>query len=94
MAVSSARKVEGGGSEHREARRLEAVQALDILDTPHEEPYDRIVRLVRTIFNVDIAFIAIIDAHRQWYKAVSGTRPSVVWKAKRCRSTRPSACTP
>lgn len=72
MAVSSARKVEGGGSEHREARRLEAVQALDILDTPHEEPYDRIVRLVRTIFNVDIAFIAIIDAHRQWYKAVSG----------------------
>ncbi|WP_300395616.1 sensor domain-containing diguanylate cyclase [Henriciella sp.] len=73
MAVDLARTAEGGSrSEYQEARRLEAVHTLDILDTPNEEPYDRIVRLVRAIFRVDIAFIAIIDAHRQWYKAISG----------------------
>lgn len=55
-----------------EARRLKALQALEILDSPREEAYDRIVRLMRAIFGVDTAIISVIDAHRQWYKASEG----------------------
>ena len=73
MAVDPARTAEGGSeSDRQEARRLEAVDALGILDTPREESYDRIVRLIRAVFNVDMALVSVIDAHRQWHKASEG----------------------
>ncbi|RIJ13848.1 sensor domain-containing diguanylate cyclase [Henriciella mobilis] len=73
MSVSSARTVEGGNSDQRwEAHRLEAVAALDILDTSPEKPFDRIARLVKAALDVDTALISFIDAHRQWHKANVG----------------------
>jgi diguanylate cyclase (GGDEF)-like protein len=56
----------------READRLAALQELDMLDSPRDEGFDRIVRLIRQIFDVEIGIVSLIDAHRQWYKACSG----------------------
>jgi diguanylate cyclase (GGDEF)-like protein len=54
------------------AERLQALNRFDILDTPREEPFDRIAHLIRTIFDVPIGIVSMIDAHRQWYKAATG----------------------
>jgi GAF domain-containing protein len=56
----------------REKDRLAALEQLDLLDTPRDEGFERIVRLIRAIFEIDIGLISLIDAHRQWYKACSG----------------------
>jgi diguanylate cyclase (GGDEF)-like protein len=55
-----------------EAERLAALHALEILDTPAEERFDRITRLARRLFKVPIALISLIDADRQWFKSASG----------------------
>ncbi|MBB4278907.1 sensor domain-containing diguanylate cyclase [Rhizobium mongolense] len=56
----------------REAARLAALQRFDLLDTPRDEGFDRVVRLIKEIFAIDIGIVSVIDAHRQWYKACSG----------------------
>ena len=56
----------------READRLAALEQLDLLDTPKDEGLERVVRLVKEIFAVEIGIVSLIDAHRQWYKASSG----------------------
>jgi len=59
----------------REEARLAALEQLDMLDTPRDPGFDRIVRLIKQIFDVDIGIVSFIDAHRQWYKACSGLMP-------------------
>src|SRR6478752_2292878 len=56
----------------REIERLAALEQLDLLDTPKDEGFERIVRLIKEIFAVEIGLVSLIDAHRQWYKACSG----------------------
>ena len=56
----------------REAARLQALDRFDVLDTPREASFDRITRLIRTVFDVPIAIVSVIDGHRQWYKACDG----------------------
>jgi diguanylate cyclase (GGDEF)-like protein len=58
--------------EHHRDERLQALDRYDILDTPREEAFDRIAHLIRTIFDVPIGIVSMIDAHRQWYKAATG----------------------
>jgi diguanylate cyclase (GGDEF)-like protein len=55
-----------------EAARLEKLEEFDILDTPHEESFDRVARLISQIFGVEIGIVSMIDGHRQWYKAAKG----------------------
>jgi diguanylate cyclase (GGDEF)-like protein len=55
-----------------EAARLQALEELDLLDTPKDPGFDRIVRLIQEIFSVEIGIVSFIDAHRQWYKASAG----------------------
>jgi diguanylate cyclase (GGDEF)-like protein/PAS domain S-box-containing protein len=55
-----------------EAQRLSTLLCLHILDTPHEERFDRIARLVAAHFAVPIAAINIVDADRLWCKAEVG----------------------
>ena len=55
-----------------EAERLADLRALDLLDTAPEERFDRIVHLAAHAFGVPIAYIALIDAERQWFKAKCG----------------------
>jgi sigma-B regulation protein RsbU (phosphoserine phosphatase) len=55
-----------------EAERLAELRALEILDTPSESRFDRIVELAARIFRTPIAYVAMIDANRQWFKAGCG----------------------
>ena len=66
------------GTEAWERDRLDALDRLDVLDTPPEPEFDRIARLIKNIFGVDIAIVSMIDAHRQWYKACIGMPVSEV----------------
>lgn len=52
--------------------RSEALLALDILDTPREERFDRIVSLAQTVFQVPMAAVNFIDRDRQWTKSEAG----------------------
>jgi len=56
----------------QEQERLRALDRYDVLDTPPEEAFDRITRLVRQIFDVPISAITLIDGHRQWFKSKHG----------------------
>ena len=55
-----------------EAKRLAALRALRILDTPPEERFDRITRIAAELFNVPISVISMIDSNRQWFKSHHG----------------------
>ncbi|UVC12444.1 sensor domain-containing diguanylate cyclase (plasmid) [Rhizobium sp. TH2] len=56
----------------RERERLEALDQFDLLDAPRDASFDRIVRLIKEVFSVDIGIVSVIDAHRQWYQACVG----------------------
>ena len=55
-----------------EASRLAALHALDILDTPAEDRFDRFTRLAAMSFDVPIALISMTGAERQWFKSRCG----------------------
>ncbi len=55
-----------------EQDRLADLAALRLLDTPAEERFDRIVELAADVLGVPIAYIALIDSDRQWFKAKCG----------------------
>lgn len=55
-----------------EQDRLNSLQRYDIIDTPQEEAFDRITRLVRHVFDVPMSTITFIDGHRQWFKSRQG----------------------
>lgn len=57
---------------HRQPDRLKALHSLDILDTPPEEEFEDVVRLVARLCDTEIAVINLIDAERQWFKAEVG----------------------
>lgn len=61
-----------------EQQRLAEIKKLDILDTDSEERYDRITRMAKKLFNVQVAVISVIDDHRQWYKSKQGIEISEV----------------
>lgn len=55
-----------------ERQRLEALQALGVLDTPPEERFDRIARLAQHLFRVPMVGVTLIDRDRQWLKSGVG----------------------
>ena len=55
-----------------EAERLLALHSAHILDTPHEEAFDRITRLAAQLLRVPIALVSLVDADRQWFKSKLG----------------------
>lgn len=55
-----------------EKQRLEDLQSLGLLDTQPEERFDQLATLAQTVFKVPIAYIALVDANRQWFKAKCG----------------------
>jgi PAS domain S-box-containing protein len=55
-----------------EAQRLEALRALNLLDTPPEERFDRITRLAARILNVPMACVALVDEKRDFFKSRYG----------------------
>lgn len=59
-----------------EGERLSALHALKILDTPHEERFDRVTRMARRMFGVPIALVSLVDENRQWFKSCDGLSAS------------------
>ena len=55
-----------------EEERLASLHALELLDSPKEERFDRIVSLTKAVMGVPIAYIALIDSDRQWFKSKVG----------------------
>lgn len=55
-----------------ERRRLAALKRLNILDTPPEERFERLIRIAKRYYNVDIALFSILDEERQWFKSRDG----------------------
>ena len=56
----------------REQARLAALYSLDILDTAEEPEYEELVRLAATICGTPISAVTLVDADRQWFKAITG----------------------
>ena len=59
-----------------ESARIEALRALDVLDTQTEERFDRITRIAKNLFGVSIALVGLVDEHRQWFKSRQGLEAS------------------
>lgn len=55
-----------------EAERLHALRTLRILDTSHEERFDRVTRMAKRMFGVPISLVSIVDEDRQWFKSKQG----------------------
>jgi len=55
-----------------ETKRLHALRAYNLLDTPPEERFDRLTRLARRLFDVPIALVSLVDVNRQWFKSCQG----------------------
>lgn len=55
-----------------EAKRLRALEELEILDTIEEQAYDDLTFLAAQICQTPIALISLIDEERQWFKSHYG----------------------
>ncbi|MFM9859139.1 sensor domain-containing diguanylate cyclase [Pseudoxanthobacter sp. M-2] len=54
------------------ALRVQTLAALDILDTPPQESFDRITRLASGALGVPIALVSLVENSRQWFKSKKG----------------------
>ncbi|GJM18388.1 MAG: GGDEF domain-containing protein [Phycisphaeraceae bacterium] len=52
--------------------RLDSLRQLNVIDTPIEERFERITRLVRKLLGVPIAAISLVESDRQWFKSIAG----------------------
>lgn len=64
--------MERPGPHPREPERLQALQALHILDTAPEPRFDALTRTACRVFGVPIALLTLVDADRQWFKSRQG----------------------
>ncbi|MBY0239228.1 MAG: PAS domain-containing protein [Burkholderiaceae bacterium] len=55
-----------------EIKRLDALFAMGLLDSPGEERFDRVTRLACALFKVPIALVCLVDSDRQWFKSRQG----------------------
>lgn len=55
-----------------ERQRQLSTEELMLLDTPREERFDRLTRLVRVVFDVPVSTITLLDRDRAWFKSCVG----------------------
>ena len=55
-----------------DSTRLETLSALDLMDTPPEEVFDRAVRLATRMLGTEVGLLSLVDGRRQFFKAQMG----------------------
>lgn len=55
-----------------ETVRLFSLHSLRILDSAPEERFDRVTRMAKRVFEVDICLVSLVDSDRQWFKSKQG----------------------
>lgn len=55
-----------------ETVRLMSLHSLRILDSAPEERFDRVTRMAKRLFDVDICLVSLVDSGRQWFKSKQG----------------------
>jgi GAF domain-containing protein len=55
-----------------ESFRLQALQALNIIDSPPDERIELLINSAAHAFNVPICLVTLVDKNRQWFKSVVG----------------------
>ncbi|MBP0443361.1 GAF domain-containing protein [Roseomonas sp. SSH11] len=71
----------GRGDPIRDPERLEALRRTGLLDTPPEEVFDRLTRLVCRLLGVPVALVSLVEAERQFFKSAVGLPE--VWAIRR-----------
>jgi GAF domain-containing protein len=61
--------------------RLAELQRTALLDTPPEEPFDRLTRLATRICKTPVALVSLVDRDRQFFKSAIGLPEP--WRTKR-----------
>ena len=52
--------------------RLDALHATALLDSPPEEAFDRLAKLVRRLLHVPVSLVSLVDRDRQFFKSSMG----------------------
>src|SRR5918999_6120674 len=78
------------GARLNDPRRLDALRASGLLDTPSDEAFDRLTRLVTRILGVPIALVTFVDGDRQFFKSCVGLPEP--WASKRGTPLTHSFC--
>ncbi len=55
-----------------EAARLQALRALDVLDSGSEREFDALVQAAAAVCGVPVSLVSLVDGERQWFKANQG----------------------
>ena len=65
----------------RNPDRLDTLRALELLDTPAEESFDRLARLAARLLHTPVALVSLVDADRQFFKSCFGLpEPWASWR--------------
>jgi signal transduction histidine kinase len=71
-------------------RRLQAMKALGLVDSPAEEVFDRLTRLASKLIPSPVALISIVDDERQYFKSIVGLKEP--WASQRQTPLTHSFC--
>lgn len=72
---SEGRGLADGGDEaaaRAERLRLDTLREYRIMDTPPEQAFDRVTKMVAELYGVPIALVSLVDDCRQWFKSAYG----------------------
>lgn len=73
-----------------DSRRLAALRATELLDTPPEEVFDRLSRLASAMLRAPVALVSLVDADRQFFKSCVGLPEP--WASRRETPLSHSVC--
>jgi len=60
------------GAPLTDPRRIASLEATDLMDSPHEEVFDRAVRLATQLTGRPVGLLSLVDGSRQFFKAQVG----------------------